>query len=1011
MSNQPSSPKPQPPRQPRRPLPPPPPGYGQPAGSVQTPRSRRQASGSGCANGVLMGVFLFLIVALLGLALFALGYAGIATVLPPASELITRASQGENTRILDRNGALLQAPLAPNDPAAGLRRHVALDDISPYLVAATIATEDANFYNHPGVDPAGLARAIFRAVQNSGPVVGTSTISQQLVKLVFLSPERTVSRKIKEAVLAAEITRRYDKDTILELYLNQINYGNLAYGAGSAARLYFNKPAAELTLAEAALLAGLPQAPATYDPLQNPEAAKDRQADVLRLMVENGAISAAEADAAWAEPLTYHGQGLDDVQLSRAPHFVTYVRSQLEQLYGPGLLYNGGLQVYTSLDSAMQQQAEQLVSQGVAELSGQNVSNGALVAIDPRTGEIKALVGSADFFDAEISGQVNVAISPRQPGSTIKPFTYLATFERAEDWWTPATLIDDVRTEFDDGPGRPPYVPTNYDGKEHGRVSVRTALANSYNVPAVKALRSVGVDALLQVTDRFGMATLTQPGHPLYGLSLTLGGGEVTLLEMTSAYGALANGGVLAAPTTILCVLDAQGNVLERLETSDLPAACRDAPVTPDSLIQQPRQQRAALAQHAYLLTHILKDNEARSPTFGANSSLVLDRPAAVKTGTTNDVRDIWTIGYTPQLVTGVWVGNADGTPMNPRLSGIAGAGPIWNRFMRAALAEQPKLDFAVPDGIQQVEICTTTGAAADASCPSDQRRMEVFAADQLPPGAAPGVTPVATAASANVAIYQPYDGQILAGLVRIVGSATAPDFDHYLVEYGESFSPGAWGIVAGPVYNPVENGDLAWWDTARLPVDGPHLLRVVAVDRSGRRYESMPARVTVARPTASPTATALDTATPKPTATPVVLPSATPTATWLPSPTSTATPVAEPTTTPTVLVEPPTATPPLPNLIAVITQPADGNLISGLVSISGVAAGPDFASYTLQYSGPEGFLPVRPDQPVYFTPSFDALGTWNTTGLPSGAYSLLLTVRGVSGAETSTTVSVTVQN
>ena len=974
---------------------------------MQTASPPKPNKGGGCANGVLVGVFLFLVAALIGLAVFALGYAGIATVLPPASELITRASQGENTRILDRNGELLQAPLAPNDPSAGLRRHVALDEISPHLITATIATEDANFYNHPGVDPAGLARAIFRAVQNSGPVVGTSTISQQLVKLVFLSPERTVTRKVKEAVLAAEITRRYDKDTILELYLNQINYGNLAYGAGSAARLYFNKPAAELTLAEAALLAGLPQAPATYDPLQNPQAAKDRQADVLRLMVEHGAISAAEADAAWAEPLTYHGQGLEDVQLSRAPHFVTYVRSQLEQLYGPELLYNGGLQVYTSLDSGLQGQAEQLVSQGVADLSGQNVSNGALVAIDPRTGEIEALVGSADFFDAEISGQVNVAISPRQPGSTIKPFTYLATFERPENWWTPATLIDDVRSEFDDGPGRPPYVPVNYDGKEHGRVSVRAALANSYNVPAVKALQSVGVDALLQVADRFGMTTLTQPGHPLYGLSLTLGGGEVTLLELTSAYGALANGGVSAAPTTILCVLDAQGNVLERLEVSDLPAACRDAPTTADSLVQQPQQRRAASAQHAYLLTNILKDNEARSPTFGANSWLALDRPAAVKTGTTNDVRDIWTVGYTPQLVTGVWVGNADGTPMNQQLSGIAGAGPIWNRFMRAALAEQPKLDFPVPDGIQQVEICTTSGAAADASCPPEQRRLEVFAANQLPPGAAPGVTPIATAASANVAIYQPYDGQIVEGLVRIVGSATVADFDHYLVEYGESFNPGAWGVVAGPVYTPVENGDLAVWDTARLPVDGPHLLRVVAVDRAGRRYESTATRVTVSQ--ATPTATPFD--TPTPTATPEALPSATPTATWLPSPTSTATPVDEPTATPTVFVEPPTATPSLPNLIAVITQPADGNLVSGLVSIAGTAAGPDFASYTLQYSTPEGFAPVNPDQPVYFTASFDVLGTWNTSALPAGATSLLLTVTGVSGAETSATVAVFVQN
>ena len=256
-------------------------------------------------------------------------------------------------------------------------------------------------------------------------------------------------------------------------------------------------------------------------------------------MVEHNAISAAEADAAWQEPLVYHGDGLDEIRLQHAPHFVTYVRSEIEQRYGPELLYRGGLDVYTSLDSELQEKAEALVRQGIADLQGQNVSNGALVAIDPRSGELKAMVGSADFFNPEIDGQVNVAISPRQPGSTMKPFTYLATFEQANDWWTPATLIDDVRTEFDDGPGRPPYVPVNYDGREHGRVTLRSALANSYNIPAVKALQQVGVDALLAVADRFGMKTLTEPGHPLYGLSLTLGGGEVTLLEMTSAYGAL----------------------------------------------------------------------------------------------------------------------------------------------------------------------------------------------------------------------------------------------------------------------------------------------------------------------------------------------------------------------------------------------------------------------------------------------------------------------------------------
>ena len=270
-------------------------------------------------------------------------------------------------------------------------------------------------------------------------------------------------------------------------------------------------------------------------------------------------------------------------------------------------------------------------------------------------------------------------------------------------------------------------MPKNYDGKEHGWVSLRSALANSYNIPAVKALQSVGVDALLQVADRFGMQTLTRPDHPPYGLALTLGGGEVTFLELTSAYGALANAGLRVPPSSILCVLNANGEVIERVDVPDLPEACRNAPLAPQAVVQAPNEQRVASAQHAYLLTDILKDNAARTPAFGPNSWLNLGRPAAVKTGTTNDVRDIWTIGATPQLVTGVWVGNADGAPMNTNLSGIAGAGPIWNRFMRAALADEPAQDFAEPEGIQRIEICTLTGDTATESCPPDRRRVELF--------------------------------------------------------------------------------------------------------------------------------------------------------------------------------------------------------------------------------------------------------------------------------------------
>jgi len=956
-----------------------------------------------------------------------LAYASIARTLPLPEELETRAIGFVSTKIYDRNGNLLNEIF---DPLSGRRTRVPLDHISPYLIQATIATEDANFYKHAGVDPVALLRIIYHALREH-EVIGGSTIPQQLVKLTFLSSERTVERKIKEAILAAEITRRYPKDKILELYLNEIYYGHLAFGAEAAAQTYFGKPAADLTLAEAALLAGLPQAPSYYDPYTklwepdgSPGPAKKRQGIVLGLMVKQGYITPEEADAAWFEELKLTPPRYD----LKAPHFVMYVREQLEAKYGPELVYKGGLRVYTTLDPRLQELAQRIARQHIDRLRGRNVTNAALVALRPQTGEILAMLGSVDFNDPHIDGQVNVALRPRQPGSAIKPLTYLATFEMQEDWWTPATLIEDVRTEFPDG-ANPPYVPVNYDGKYHGWVTVRSALANSYNIPAVKALQHVGIAALRDVARRLGITTLTRPD---YGLSLTLGGGEVTLLELTGAYAVFANGGLRVPPVAILRVEDAEGRVLEQY--------------TP------PPGEQVISPQHAYLITSILSDNEARTPAFGANSPLRLSRPAAAKTGTTNDFRDNWTIGYTPDLVVGVWVGNNDNSEMKG-VSGITGAAPIWHDFMEEALAGTPVRDFPMPEGIHIIEICELTGAVPDSTCPPEKRRSEVFAEGQLPPGADRN--------RYQVLLLQPTDGETVQGVVHVIGRVQIPDFDHYIVEYGETHAPLAWGQVGEPGYAPVEAGLLAEWDTSRLNKEGPHVLRLVAVDKRGRRYESDIVRLYVViptptpLPTATPTSTPTATSTPTETATPTLTPSPTGTATPTLTPMAVVTPTATTTWTPTAVLTPtntpsptpypltpaptatptwtstavltptntPTATPtetPLsssptptatPALSARIDQPSPGSTLSGVVVVRGEAAGSGFAGYRLEFgagSAPEAWQPIAEGTIPIID---DVLGRWSTPGIADGDYTLRLTVFDNSGGEMTTQARVKVDN
>ncbi|NJN84643.1 MAG: penicillin-binding protein, partial [Caldilineaceae bacterium] len=527
-------------------------------------------------------------------------------------------------------------------------------------------------------------------------------------------PERSLTRKMKEAILSAEISRRYQKGEILEIYLNELYYGNLAYGVDAAAQTYFDTDVADLTLAQASLLAGLPQLPAYYDPYAHPDRAKERQGVVLGLMVEAGYISPTEADAAWLEPLVYTPLEFD----MAAPHFTLYVRQELEALLGPEALYQTGLDVTTTLDARLQADGERIVAEQVGRLAANNVSNGALVAIEPQSGEVLAFVGSADFDNVEIDGQVNMALAPRQPGSSTKPFVYLTAFSHPqwtnEQRWTPGSVVADIEEDFPDG-ANPPYRPTNYDNREHGMVTVRTALANSFNIPAVRTLQAVGLPAYLALAQRLGITTLTRPD---YGLSLSLGGGEIPLIELTGAYGVLANGGRRMPPVVIMQIADSQGNII-CAQGSDRP--CQGTSGTGEQVVDP---------VDAFLITDMLSDNDARSTSFGPNSVLRLDRPAAAKTGTTNDIRDNLTVGYTPQLVTGVWVGNADNSPMRD-VSGVTGAGPIWNEFMTTALAGEPVLAFTPPPGVRQFEVCADTGARPSEACPA--RAMRWFAEDRPP--------------------------------------------------------------------------------------------------------------------------------------------------------------------------------------------------------------------------------------------------------------------------------------
>lgn len=617
------------------------------------------------------------------------------------------------TKIYDRNGELLFDIFVEQN-----RSPVALSDIPIHVQQATIAIEDKNFYSHGGINPIGGILRAMTATVTKRKLQGGSTITQQLIKSALLTPERTITRKAKELLLAPIVEALYSKDKILELYLNTVPYGGTAWGIETAAEKYFDISITDASLAQAALLAGLPQAPTLYSPFgAHPEYAKQRQKEVLHRMVEDGYISQQEADKAYDEPLEYRQEtGI------RAGHFVMYVKEQLVEMYGENMVEKGGLRVTTTLDFDLQEYAQATVAAEIEQLDRLNVQNGAALITRPSTGEILAMVGSTDFF-ATPSGSYNVTTALRQPGSSIKPINYAIGIEK--HIVTPATMFLDIPSCFVT-PGQPSYCPRNYDGKFRGPVQLRFALGNSLNIPAVKMLYLNTVEDMVASASAFGLDTIRDADK--YGLSLTLGGGEVRMTDMAEAFSVFANGGVRHDLVSILSVTDKNGTMLYEYED---PNFKKDIP---SQLLQT--GHRVVSPETAFLVSHILLDNNARLEAFGSNSSLVVPGHAvSVKTGTTNDVRDNWTIGYTPQYLIATWVGNNDNTPMNNALvSGVTGAAPIWNKLMRHVLEGQSDIWPKQPDGIVGAHVCATSGLRPpnpdEAGC---QTRFEYFIRGTVP--------------------------------------------------------------------------------------------------------------------------------------------------------------------------------------------------------------------------------------------------------------------------------------
>ncbi len=642
---------------------------------------------------ILNPYFRFLLIILFAASVLGVMY--ILRDLPSPRKLTSKDNYAVSTQIFDRRGVLLYEIFADEN-----RIPIDADTLPDYVKQATIAIEDKNFYKHFGFDIRGITRALINNLKGE-PVEGGSTITQQLVKNALLTPERSVKRKVKEGVLAIATEVIYSKDEILEMYLNYISYGGTSVGIQAASQSYFDKDAKDLTLAEASLLVGLPQAPSRYSPFgSNPEQAKARQKEVLRRMVEDGYITQLQADEAAGEKLQFAISKTD----IKAPHFVFYVRDYLYEKYGVETVEKGGLRVTTTLDLNLQEVAQASLSAEVANLKRLKVGNGAAMIVKPNTGEILSMIGSKDYFSEEEDGNVNVALAYRQPGSSIKPIMYATTFQ--EKTLNPGTYLLDVPTCFT-APGQQPYCPKNYDGTFKGPVTIRTALGNSLNIPAVKAIRTIGVEKFIDQAEKMGITSWEDPSN--YGLSLALGGGEVRMIDMAQTFGVLANQGVKVPLTPILEVKDYKGNLIDK---TDIEQRKEDLAYLNnyEDTISEGDLERVMDKAPAYLVSHIMQDNKARQAAFGSRSELVIpNQIVSAKTGTTNNLKDNWTVGFTPEFLTITWVGNNDNTPMNQYLvSGVTGAAPIWNDIMSYVLKDQEPVWQEKPLDVASGQVCAS---------------------------------------------------------------------------------------------------------------------------------------------------------------------------------------------------------------------------------------------------------------------------------------------------------------